>query len=95
MNNSELIDYVAQKADISKTAASTAINSVFDAIMHELKTGKEFVKVGFGRFRVRERAAREGRNPQTGATIKIKARKVAVFKAGKLLSDAVQEGSHK
>lgn len=90
MNNSDLIDLVAEKANISKTAAGAAINTLFDTIMGELKEGRPFARVGFGTFTVRARAAREGRNPQTGAPIQIKARKVAAFKPGKLFNDAVQ-----
>lgn len=95
MNKSELIDHVAEVASISKVAAGNALNAVFDAITGELKKGNPVVFIGFGTFLVRDRAAREGRNPQTGKTIQIKASKVPVFKAGKGLKDAVQGHHHK
>ncbi|MDP1707803.1 MAG: HU family DNA-binding protein [Gammaproteobacteria bacterium] len=89
MNKSELIDAVAASADISKSAAGEAVDSVIAAITKALKKGDQVALVGFGTFLVRKRAARSGRNPQTGATIKIKAAKVPAFKAGKALKDAV------
>ena len=90
MNKSELIDHVAEKASIPKVSANNAINAVFDAIETALKKGEIVTLIGFGSFLVRDRAAKEGRNPQTGKTIQIKARKVPVFRAGKGLKDAVQ-----
>jgi DNA-binding protein HU-beta len=90
MNKSELIDHVAEAAELSKVAANNAINAVFDGIRDALKKGEIVTLIGFGNFMVRDRAAREGRNPQTGKTIQINASKAAVFKAGKALKDAVQ-----
>lgn len=90
MNKSELIDAVADAADISKAAAGRAIDGAIDAISAALKKGDQVTLVGFGTFSVKERAAREGRNPQTGATIQIKASKTPAFKAGKAFKDAVQ-----
>ncbi|MDA1107725.1 MAG: HU family DNA-binding protein [Proteobacteria bacterium] len=89
MNKSELIDAVAASADLSKSAAGQAVDSVVAAITKALKKGDRVALVGFGTFLVRKRAARAGRNPQTGAAIKIKAAKVPAFKAGKALKDAV------
>lgn len=91
MNKSELIDHVAEAAELSKVAANNAINAVFDAITTALKKGDIVTLIGFGNFLVRDRAAREGRNPQTGKTIHIKASKAPVFRAGKALKDAVQQ----
>ena len=89
MNKSELIDAIADEADISKAAAGRALDALTDAITDALKKGDTVSLVGFGTFSVRERAAREGRNPRTGETIKIKASKNPAFKAGKALKDAV------
>lgn len=89
MNKSQLIDSIAAKADISKAAASRAVDAFVDAITDSLKEGDQVALVGFGTFAVRERAARTGRNPQTGATIEIAAAKVPAFKPGKALKDAV------
>ncbi|MGD9256139.1 MAG: HU family DNA-binding protein [Chromatiales bacterium] len=89
MNKSELIDAIADAADISKAAAGRALDGMTDAITDALKKGDTVSVVGFGTFSVRERAAREGRNPRTGETIKIKASKNPAFKAGKALKDAV------
>jgi DNA-binding protein HU-beta len=89
MNKSELIDAIADAADISKAAAGRALDGMTDAISDALKKGDTVSLVGFGTFSVRERAAREGRNPRTGETIKIKASKNPAFKAGKALKDAV------
>jgi DNA-binding protein HU-beta len=90
MNKSELIEAVAQSADISKAAAARAVDGMVQAITQALKEGDQVTLVGFGSFVVRERAARSGRNPRTGETIDIKASKVPGFKAGKALKDAVQ-----
>ncbi|HEX5515025.1 MAG TPA: HU family DNA-binding protein [Gammaproteobacteria bacterium] len=90
MNKSELIEAVAQSADISKAAAARAVDGMVQAITQALKEGDQVTLVGFGTFVVRERAARSGRNPRTGETIDIKASKVPGFKAGKALKDAVQ-----
>ena len=89
MNKSELIDAIADGADISKAAASRALDSVIDAVSNALKGGDQVTIVGFGTFTVRERAARTGRNPRTGEEIKIAAAKVPAFKPGKALKDAV------
>lgn len=89
MNKSELIDAIAEGADISKAAAGRALDSVIDAISGALKKGDQVSVVGFGTFTVRERAARTGRNPRTGEEIKIAAAKVPAFKPGKALKDAV------
>jgi DNA-binding protein HU-beta len=89
MNKSELIDAMAESADISKAAAGRALDGFVDAITDAMKKGDTVSLIGFGSFTVRERAARTGRNPQTGATINIKASKTPSFKAGKALKDAV------
>lgn len=89
MNKSELIDAVAQSADISKAAAARAVDGFVAAVSGALKKGEQVTLVGFGTFLVREREARTGRNPQTGAEIKIAASKLPSFKAGKGLKDAV------
>ncbi|MGQ8365106.1 nucleoid-associated protein HU-beta [Glaciecola sp. 1036] len=88
MNKSQLIDKIAAGADISKAAAGRALDALTDSVTEALKDGDQVVLVGFGTFSVRERAARTGRNPQTGATIQISAAKVPSFKAGKALKDA-------
>ncbi|NEX20040.1 HU family DNA-binding protein [Thiorhodococcus mannitoliphagus] len=90
MNKSEIIDKMADAADISKSAASRALDAFTDSIAIALKEGDTVSLIGFGTFSVKERAARTGRNPQTGATIEIKASKTPSFKAGKALKDAVQ-----
>lgn len=89
MNKTELIDAVAESADISKVAAGRAVDAFVDAITKALKKNDEVTLVGFGTFTVRERAARSGRNPRTGETITIKASKAPAFKPGKVLKDAV------
>jgi DNA-binding protein HU-beta len=89
MNKAELIDAVASDADLSKAEATRATDAVLDSITDALRKGEQVTLVGFGTFSVRERAARSGRNPQTGETIQIKASKSAGFKAGKALKDAV------
>jgi DNA-binding protein HU-beta len=89
VNKSELIDAVAESTDMSKAAATRAVDSVFDSITAALKAGDTVSLVGFGSFNVKARAARTGRNPQTGATINIAASKVPSFKAGKALKDSV------
>ena len=90
MTKAELVEKMAKDAAISKVAAATALNSFMDGVSKSLKKkdGKVTL-VGFGTFSVRERAARTGRNPQTGETINIKASKTPGFKAGKALKDAV------
>lgn len=89
MNKQELIENIAVSADITKAAAGRALDSVIESIANSLKNGDSVVLVGFGTFSVRKRAARTGRNPQTGAEIQIKAANVPAFKAGKALKDAV------
>lgn len=89
MNKSELIDVIAQSADLPKAQAGRVLDSVIDAITQTLIKGDQVTVAGFGTFSVRSRAARTGRNPQTGAPISIKASKVPSFKAGKALKDAV------
>ncbi len=89
MNKTELIDAVASAADISKAAAARAVDGMINAVTKTLKKGEQVALVGFGTFAVRKRAARTGRNPRTGAAIKIKAAKVPSFRAGKALKDAV------
>jgi len=90
VNKSELIDAIAESADLSKAAAGRALDGAIEAISGALKGGDQVTLVGFGTFSVKQRAAREGRNPQTGATIQIKASKSPAFKAGKTFKDAVQ-----
>jgi DNA-binding protein HU-beta len=90
VNKSELIEQIAKSADISKAAAGRALDATVSAVKASLKKGGEVSLVGFGTFYVSKRAARNGRNPQTGATIKIKAAKVPKFRAGKALKDAVK-----
>ena len=89
MNKSELIDAIAVSTDISKAAAGRALDATFDAIAETLKAGDQVSLVGFGTFQVKDRAARMGRNPQTGEPIEIKASRMPGFKAGKGLKDAV------
>jgi DNA-binding protein HU-beta len=89
MNKAELIDAVADAADISKAAASRALDGVIAGITKSLKKGESVTLVGFGTFAVRTRNARNGRNPRTGEMIKIKASKTPGFKAGKGLKDAI------
>ena len=89
MNKSELIDAIASTAQISKATAGKALDATMAAVTAALKTGDPVTLVGFGTFYVAERAARNGRNPRTGATIKIKAAKMPKFRAGKSLKDAV------
>ncbi len=89
MNKSELIDQIAKSADISKAAAGRALDAAVGAIRTSLKRGGMVTLVGFGTFYVGKRAARSGRNPRTGASIKIKAARVPKFRAGKALKDAV------
>ena len=89
MNKSELIDKIAKDAGITKAQANEALDSFTGAVVATLKKGDKVTLVGFGTFKVSDRAARNGRNPQTGATIKIKARKVPKFKAGKEFSEKI------
>ncbi len=89
MNKSDLIEAMSANAGISKAAAGKALDAMMKSITGELMTGGRVSLVGFGSFSVSARAARDGRNPQTGATIKIPARKVVKFKAGSELKDSV------
>ncbi len=89
MNKSELIDAIASSADLPKSSAGRALDAAIAAITDELKGGGQVSLVGFGTYSVKNRAARTGRNPQTGAAIEIKAANIPAFKAGKALKDAV------
>ena len=89
MNKTELIDAIARHADISKAAAGRALDATVNAIKGSLKNGEMVTLVGFGSFYVGRRTARQGRNPRTGAAIKIRAAKVPKFRAGKALKDVV------
>ena len=88
MNKTELITAIAESADISKKDSEKALKAFVDVVTEELKKGEKVQLVGFGTFEVSERAAREGRNPQTGKTMKIEACKAPKFKAGKALERA-------
>jgi DNA-binding protein HU-beta len=90
MNKTELINAVAEASELSKKDATKAVDAVFDSILNALKDGDKVQLIGFGNFEVRERAARKGRNPQTGDEIEISASKVPAFKPGKALKDAVK-----
>ena len=91
MNKTELIAAVAEKTDLSKKDADAAVSAVLGAITGALKAGDKIQLVGFGTFEVRNRAAKQGRNPRTGETMTVPASKVPAFKAGKALKDAVAE----
>ena len=91
MNKSDLIAAVAAKTGETKKSAETSINAIVDVISATLAKGDKIQLVGFGSFEVRQRAARKGRNPQTGKELKISAKKAPVFKAGKVLKDAVNK----
>ncbi|SDN37608.1 HU family DNA-binding protein [Alkalicoccus daliensis] len=90
MNKTELINAVAEKTDLSKKDATGAVDAVFDIITSSLEKQEKVQLIGFGNFEVRERAARKGRNPQTGEEIEIPASNVPAFKPGKALKDAVK-----
>jgi|SRR6478735_3602643 DNA-binding protein HU-beta len=90
MNKTELINAVAEASELSKKDATKAVDAVFDTILEALKAEDKVQLIGFGNFEVRERAARKGRNPQTGEEIEIPASKVPAFKPGKALKDAVK-----
>ena len=92
MNKSDLVDAVAGRADMSKAEAGRAVDAVLGSVGDALGNGDSVSLVGFGTFSVRHRAARMGRNPQTGATMHIAASKVPGFKAGKALKDKVKHG---
>jgi|TARA_R110002124_G_scaffold64985_2_gene177437 DNA-binding protein HU-beta len=89
MNKKELIDAIADKSELTKAQAEKALSSFIDTVSTTLSNGDSVQLVGFGTFDVKQRAARTGRNPQTGAEIQIKASKVPAFKAGKGLKDTV------
>jgi DNA-binding protein HU-beta len=91
MNKSELVDSIAKDAKITKVAANEVVDSIIKSITGALKKGDRVALVGFGTFSVSKRAARIGRNPQTGKEIKIAAKKVAKFKAGSELAKAVKK----
>jgi len=88
VNKSELIDAIADSADITKAAAGRAVDAFVGSVTDALKDGDQVTLIGFGTFAVKDRAARTGRNPQTGAEIQIAAAKIPSFKAGKALKDA-------
>ena len=90
MNKTELITSVAEAAELTKKDATKAVEAVFDTIQSTLASGEKVQLIGFGNFEVRERAARKGRNPQSGEEMDIAASKVPAFKAGKALKDAVK-----
>ncbi len=89
MNKTELVAAMAEKAQLSKKDAEAALKALTEVVTEELKKGEKIQLVGFGTFEVSERAAREGRNPSTGATMTIAASKAPKFKAGKALKDAI------
>jgi len=89
MNKFELVAAIATSADITKADAERALNGIMEAITDALSKGDKVALIGFGTFSTTKRAARDGRNPQTGKTMKIKAKTVAKFKAGAKLADAV------
>lgn len=89
LTKKQLVDSIAEKADITKKDANIALNATIEAIQGALSEGKSVGLIGFGTFKVRERAAREGRNPQTGEPMTIPAKNVAVFRPGKRLREAV------
>ncbi|AUI88948.1 DNA-binding protein HU (plasmid) [Vibrio azureus] len=91
MNKSQLVDHIAATADISKTKAEAALSALTDGVAQSLANGDDVALIGFGTFKVNERAARTGRNPRTGEAIEIAAAKVPAFKAGKALKDACNE----
>ncbi|HGJ5857329.1 HU family DNA-binding protein [Arsenophonus nasoniae] len=89
MNKTEVINQIAEKADLTKKDSEKALNALIKTVTEALKAGDEVQLVGFGSFQVKQRAAREGRNPQTGKVIQIAAANVPSFKAGKTLKEAV------
>ena len=89
-NKAELVDRVAKKTQLTKKDVSAAVDALFETIQEALQAGEKVQVLGFGNFEVRERAARKGRNPQSGEEIQIEASKVPAFKAGKALKDAVK-----
>jgi nucleoid DNA-binding protein len=91
MNRSELIELISEKAELTKAVAAKALDAVLDGVTVSLRQGDPVVLVNFGTFVIKHRAAREGRNPQTGQKINIKAAKIVGFKAGKALKEAVKD----
>ena len=89
MNKGELVAKISEGADITKASAGRVLDSLISSVTEELSNGGEVALVGFGTYKVNDRAARKGRNPQTGAEIQIAAAKMPAFKAGKALKDAV------
>ncbi|KAF0191242.1 MAG: hupB [Gammaproteobacteria bacterium] len=90
MNKSDLVDAIANSTDMSKAAAGRAIDAMTTSVTKALKKGDQVTLVGFGTFTVRKRAARKGRNPQTGEEIRIRASKTPAFRAGKAFKDAIK-----
>ncbi len=91
MNKSELVAALAEKTEMTKKSAEASLNALVEIVTDELKNGEKIQLVGFGTFETRKRAARKGRNPQTGEEMKISASTVPVFKAGKALKDSVNK----
>lgn len=91
MNKAELVAAIAERTELSKKESEKALKAFIDVVTEELKKGEKIQLVGFGTFEVAERAAREGRNPQTGKTMKIAASKAPKFKAGKALKDEINQ----
>lgn len=91
MNKTDLVNVVSQETELKKKDVEAVLNATLDAIMNALKEGDKVQLIGFGNFEVKESAEREGRNPQTGETMKIAACKAPKFKAGKALKDAINE----
>ena len=89
-SKAELVDRVAKKTQLTKKDVSAVVDALFETIQEALQAGEKVQVIGFGNFEVRERAARKGRNPQSGEEIQIEASKVPAFKAGKALKDAVK-----
>jgi DNA-binding protein HU-beta len=91
MNRAELVDLISENAELTKAAASRALNALIDAVKGSLKKGDPVVLIDFGTFTIKRRAARKGRNPSTGEEINISAANVVGFKAGKALKEAVKD----
>ena len=91
MNKSELVAHIANAADLSKAEATRALEAIIETVTASLKEGEDVTLVGFGTFKISARAARDGRNPSTGETIKIAASNVPSFKPGKTLKEAVNQ----
>ena len=90
MNKTELINQIAEKADLTKKDAEKALNAFIETVTEALKAGDDVQLIGFGNFQVKQRAARDGRHPKTGETLKIAAANVPSFKAGQRLKEAVK-----